>query len=119
MSGEGFGCGRAAMTPRLCPQGFAGLPSGRAAMFDSLPASFVGAGFVPTARNGGVKKVQFFLKNFKIYIYISIYLSLPRNNGEFVSSPAASPAGILGRFPSQGAECPPIAASTTCLQPLW
>lgn len=70
MSGEGFGCGRAAMTPRLCPQGFAGLPSGRAAMFDSLPASFVGAGFVPTARNGGVKKVQFFLKNFKIYIYI-------------------------------------------------
>lgn len=118
MSGEGFGGGKAAMRPRhVALMVFVGFPSERAAMFDSLLVTFVGAGFLPAAWNGaawGVRKLQFFLKNLKKKI-----LNLPRNNGEFLSSPASSPAGILGYFPSQGAEGHPIPASTTCLQPLW
>lgn len=77
--------------PALCPhgEGFSGLPSGRAAMFDSLPVAFVGAGSVPAACNGGawgVRKGQFFHQSF----FLKNNLHLPRNNGEFL--PALLPA---------------------------
>lgn len=50
MFGDGFGGGKAAMRPlHVALTGFGGLPSGKAAMFDSLPAAFVDAGFVPAA----------------------------------------------------------------------
>lgn len=62
--GRGLGRQGSHEAPALCPhdEGFGGLPSRRAAMFDSLPTTFVGGGFVSAAWNGGawgMEKVQF------------------------------------------------------------